>query len=207
MRRRDFITLVGGVSGQVGRSPYVRSSPINFRGRALRTFDPGTLQSQSPRFGAFFESLRERGYVDGQTIAIDYLSANGNGERFPALAAECLRLKADIIAVSTTPAAQAAKNATLHGPDRHDRTRRPCGDPPGRQHRPAGGNITGMSQMVTELAAKRLGLLKQAVPEISASARALVPCRPDRAVTSSSVERSSPFAGRDAAGPGHPERR
>src|SRR5436309_13604566 len=76
------------------------------------TFDPGTLRSQSPRFDAFFEGLRDLGYVDGQSIIIDYLSADGDGERFPALTAECLRLKADIIAVSTTPATQAAKKAT-----------------------------------------------------------------------------------------------
>jgi hypothetical protein len=51
-------------------------------------------------------------------VALDYLSADGRGERFPALAAECLRLKADIIAVSTTPAAQAAKTATHSIPSR-----------------------------------------------------------------------------------------
>ena len=76
------------------------------------TFDPGTAQSPSPRFEAFFQGLRDLGYVDGQTITIDYLSAEGRGERFPALAADCLRLKADIVVVTTTPAAEAAKNAT-----------------------------------------------------------------------------------------------
>src|SRR6201984_1044548 len=74
------------------------------------TFNPGTLQSN--RFDAFFQGLRDLGYANGQNIAINYLSAEGNGERFPALAAECLRLKADVIAVSTTPAAQAAMAAT-----------------------------------------------------------------------------------------------
>ncbi len=166
MRRREFITLVGGVSA--GWPLAVRAQqPKKIPRLCFLTFDPGTLQSQSPRFGAFFESLRELGYVDGQTIAIDYLSANGNGERFPALAAECLRLKADIIAVSTTPAAQAAKNATRTVPI----VMIALGDPVGTglvdSIAQPGGNITGMSQMVTELAAKRLGLLKQAVPEIS----------------------------------------
>jgi hypothetical protein len=56
------------------------------------TFDPGTLRSRSPRFDAFFEALRDLGYVDGQTITIDYLSADGDGERFPVRTAECLRL-------------------------------------------------------------------------------------------------------------------
>jgi hypothetical protein len=72
------------------------------------TFDP----PKARRFDPFFQRLRELGYVDGQTIAIDYLSAEGQGDRFPALAGECLRRKADIIVVTTTPAALAAKSAT-----------------------------------------------------------------------------------------------
>ena len=71
------------------------------------TFDPDT--SRSTRWGAFFEGLHDLGYVDGQTIAIDFLSANGDGEQFPALAAECLRLKADVIVASTTPAARSQR--------------------------------------------------------------------------------------------------
>lgn len=112
-------------------------------------------------------SLRNLGYVDGQTITIDYLSADGHGERFPTLAAECLRLKADIIAVSTTPAAQAARNVTRTLPI----VMIALGDPVGTglvddlAH--PGGNITGMSMMVPEAAAKRLGLLSEAVPGIS----------------------------------------
>ena len=76
------------------------------------TFDPGTAQSPSPRFNRFFQALRDLGYVHGQTLTIDYLTADGRGERFPALAAECVRLRADIIVVTTTPGAQAAKSAT-----------------------------------------------------------------------------------------------
>src|SRR6476646_6557723 len=112
MRRRDILRLLGGaaVSWPVGaRAQQSKKVPR----LCFLTFDPGTLQAT--RF-AFFEGLRDLGYVDGQSINIDYLSADGRGERFPALAAECLRRKADIIAVSTTPAAQAAKNATRTKP-------------------------------------------------------------------------------------------
>jgi putative tryptophan/tyrosine transport system substrate-binding protein len=131
------------------------------------TFDPGTLQSRSPRFDVFFDSLRDLGYVDGQTIVIHYLSADGKDDRFPTLASECLQLKADIIAVSTTPAAQAAKRATRTVPI----VMIALGDPVGTGlvesiTRP-GGNVTGMSQMVPELSVKRLELLKEAVPKIS----------------------------------------
>jgi ABC-type uncharacterized transport system substrate-binding protein len=131
------------------------------------TFDPGTLQSRSPRFDAFFEALHDLGYVDGQTIIIDYLSADGDGERFPALTAECLRLKADIIAVSTTPATRVAKNATRSIPI----VMIALGDPVGTglvdSLAKPGGNVTGMSAMLSELAAKRLALLMEAVPGIS----------------------------------------
>jgi len=129
------------------------------------TFDPGTPQSS--RFGPFFQGLRDLGYVEGQTITIDYLSADGQGERFPSLAADCLRLKADIIVVTTTPAAQAAKNATRMIPI----ILYPLGDPVATGlvaslARP-GGNVTGLTYMASGLAAKRLALLKEAVPKIS----------------------------------------
>jgi putative ABC transport system substrate-binding protein len=131
------------------------------------TFDPGSLHSRSPRFDVFFNSLRDLSYVDGQTIAIDYLSADGKDDRFPALVSECLRLKADVIAVHTTPAAQAAKRATRTVPI----VMIALGDPVGtglvESIAQPGGNVTGMSMMVPQLAVKRLELLKEAVPSIS----------------------------------------
>src|SRR6185369_6877437 len=91
--------------------------------------------------------------------------ADGKDDRFPALVSECLRLKADIIAVSTTPAAQAAKRGTRTVPI----VMIALGDPVGTGLvesivRP-GGNVTGMSLMVPELGVKRLELLKEAVPK------------------------------------------
>ena len=129
------------------------------------TFDPGTPQSS--RFDPFFQALRDLDYVDGQTISIDYLSASGRGEQFPVLAADCLRLKADIVVVTTTPAAEAAKNATRTIPI----VMHSLGDPVGTGlvaslARP-GGNVTGTTLMASGLAAKRLGLLKEIVPRLS----------------------------------------
>jgi putative tryptophan/tyrosine transport system substrate-binding protein len=129
------------------------------------TFDPGTTQSN--RFTPFFRRLRDLGYVEGQTITIDYLSADGHGERFPALAVECLRLKADIIVVTTTPAAQAAKNATRTIPI----VMHMLGDPVATGlvaslARP-GENVTGVTIMASGLSAKRLEILKAAVPRLS----------------------------------------
>src|SRR4051812_19900739 len=81
---------------QINKSPRV----------CFLTLDPGSLSSPS-RFGAFFEGLHDLGYINGTNIVIDFLSADGHGERLPALAAECLGLNPDVIAVTTTPAAQA----------------------------------------------------------------------------------------------------
>jgi putative ABC transport system substrate-binding protein len=150
-----FVAPVDAGAQQIGKPPRL----------CFLTFDPGTTRAN--RFGPFFHRLRDLGYVDGRTIIIDYLSAEGRGERFANLADECLRLKAHVIVVTTTPAALAAKNATRSVPI----VMIPLGDPVGTGlvaslARP-GGNVTGQTFIASGLAAKRLGLLKEAVPRIS----------------------------------------
>ncbi len=163
MDRRSFIgTLAGGLlaaplaaEGQpVGKIPRL----------CFLELSPGLSRSV---YSPFFQGLRDLGYVDGQTITIDYLSADGQAERFPALAADCVRLKADIVVASTTLAAQAAKKATRTIPI----VMNGLGDPVAAGlvaslARPE-GNVTGVSMMSPGLAAKRLALLKEAVPRIS----------------------------------------
>jgi putative ABC transport system substrate-binding protein len=165
LNRREFIILLGGAAVAWPLAAHAQQ-PKNIPRLCFLSFDLDPAASQS-RFDGFFQGLRDLGYVDGQTITIDYLSADGHGERFPALVEECLRLKTDIIVVSTTPAAQAAKNSTRTTPI----VMIGLGDPVGTGlvdslDRP-GGNVTGMSMMHTELAAKRLERLKEAVPGIS----------------------------------------
>ena len=131
------------------------------------TFDPGTLQTRSPRFDGFFRGLQDLGYVQGRSIEISYLSADNNGDRFPALINECLALKPAVIAVTTTPAAHLLKKATRTIPI----VMVALGDPLGTGlvdslSRPS-ENITGMSLMVPQLAVKRLELLKELVPGVS----------------------------------------
>jgi putative ABC transport system substrate-binding protein len=131
------------------------------------TFDPGTLQTRSSRFDGFFQGLQDLGYVHGRNINISYLSADNNGDRFPTLIDECLSLKPDVIAVTTTPAARLLKKATSTVPI----VMVALGDPLGTGlvdslSRPS-ENITGMSLMVPQLAVKRLELLKELVPGIS----------------------------------------
>jgi len=131
------------------------------------TFDPGTLQTRSPRFDGFFHRLRELGYIDGRNINISYLSADNVGGRFPALIDECLSLNPDVIAVTTTPAAHLLKKATRTVPI----VMVALGDPlrtglVDSLSKPS-ENITGMSLMVPEMAVKRLELLRELVPGIT----------------------------------------
>ena len=164
MRRREFLGMLGGAA--VAWPIAARAQqPKKLPRLCFLTFDPGPLQST--RFSAFFEGLRDLGYVQGQTIIIDYLTADGQAERYSALAAECVRRGADVIATSTTPATQAAKNATQAIPI----VMIGLGDPVGTGlvdslARP-GGNVTGLSHMAPSLAVKRLELLRELVPQIS----------------------------------------
>jgi ABC-type uncharacterized transport system substrate-binding protein len=166
MRRRDFIKVIGSAAASwplVARAQRQKAIPR----LCFLTGDRGTAESPSPRFEAFFQRLRELGYVNEQNLSIDYLTSNGRTELFPELAAECVRAKPDIIAVTTTPGARALKDLTHTIPI----VMVALGDPVGTGlvdtlARP-GGNITGMSQMTSGLAAKRLELLKEAVPKLS----------------------------------------
>ena len=163
MDRRAFLgTLAGGLLA----APLAAEAqtPGKIPRLCFLTFSPGIPLS---RFDPFFQGLRDRGFVDGQTITIDYLSADGQAERFPTLAADCLRLKADIIVATTTDAARAAKSATRTIPI----VMSGLGDPVASGlvvslARP-GGNVTGVSMMSPGATAKRLGLLKEALPRLS----------------------------------------
>jgi putative ABC transport system substrate-binding protein len=164
MRRRDFIKAIAGL-GAAWPIAARAQQPAKLPRLCFLTFDPGPLQST--RFGAFFDGLRDLGYVQGQTITIDYLTADGQAERYPALAAQCVRLGADVIVTTTTPATQAAKHATHAIPI----VMIGLGDPVGTGlvdslARP-GGNVTGLSQMTPSVAVKRLELLRELVPQIS----------------------------------------
>lgn len=115
----------------------------------------------------FREGLRERGYVEGQNILIEYRTADGKIERLPGLATELVRLKIDLIVVGPTPAARAAKQATSTIPIVAAAMGDPVGDGLVASLRRPGGNITGLTFLGPELVPKRLELLKQALPKVS----------------------------------------
>src|SRR5262245_3042167 len=170
MGRRELLSLirVGFLAFLVLLSYGDEAQPQqNIPRLCFLTFDPGTLQTRSPRFDGFFQGLQYLGYVQGRNIWISYLSADNKGDRFPSLIDECLALQPNVIAVTTTPAAHLLKKATQTVPI----VMVALGDPVGTGlvsslSRPS-ENITGMSLMVPEMAVKRLELIKELVPGIS----------------------------------------
>jgi putative tryptophan/tyrosine transport system substrate-binding protein len=132
----------------------------------------GYLGGASPsanaaRIEAFRQGLRELGYVEGKNIVIEYRYAEGKLDRVPALVAEVVRLKVDIIVTGSPTVTRAAKEATVTIPI----VMANDGDPVGNGFvaslaRP-GGNITGLSNLAPEISGKRLELLKEIVPKLS----------------------------------------
>jgi ABC-type uncharacterized transport system substrate-binding protein len=116
---------------------------------------------------AFRQGLRERGYVEGQSIIIEYRSAHGRIERFPELVNELASLNLDLILAPNTPAARAAQRATTTIPIVVPVMGDPVADGLVASLAHPGGNITGLTFLGPELVSKRLGLLKQALPNAS----------------------------------------
>src|SRR5262245_65480872 len=112
MNRRDFITLVGGAAAWplAARAQQPAKLPtIGFLGES-------TPSAQSQRTAAFVQRLRELGWIEGHTVAIEYRWAEGRSERFIELAAELVRLKVDVIVTSGTPAILAEKHTHSNVP-------------------------------------------------------------------------------------------
>jgi putative tryptophan/tyrosine transport system substrate-binding protein len=162
MRRRDFITMLGGAAASSNLWPLAARAQHVWRIGMLETTGESV---KSADIDAFRKGLRELGYVEGKNLTIDYRSADGRPERFPALAAELIDLNVDVIVTRGTPAAVAAKNATKTIPV----IMAAIGEPlllVASLARP-GGNITGFSAFVTDLMAKRVELIKELVPALT----------------------------------------
>jgi putative ABC transport system substrate-binding protein len=161
MKRREFITLLGGAAAWPlgARAQPAKLPTIGFLG-------PLTPSVQSKWTAAFVQRLRELGWIEGRTVAIEYRWADGRSERFAEIAAEFVRLKVSVIVTAGTAAVVAAKQATSVIPI----VFAAAGDPVGTGlvaslARP-GGNVTGLSNQSADLAGKRLELLREVVPSL-----------------------------------------
>jgi hypothetical protein len=160
MNRREFISLLGSAAAawplaapaqQAGKLP-----TIGFLGAA-------SASAWGPWTAALVQRLHELGWIEGRTVAMEYRWAEGRSERYAEIAAEFVRLKVDVI-VTTAPAVPVAKQVTSVVPIVFAL----AGDPVGAGlvaslARP-GGNVTGLSIQQTELAGKRLEILREVVP-------------------------------------------
>jgi putative tryptophan/tyrosine transport system substrate-binding protein len=163
MRRREFITLIGGAAAtwplaaraqQTGKQP-----TIGFLGG-------GTSSAQSLWTAAFVQRLRELGWIEGRTIAIEYRWAEGRSDRLADIAAEFVRLKVDVIVTNSAEPVLAAKQATSAIPIVFGAAADPVGNGLVASLARPGGNVTGLSLQFTDLAGKRLELLREVVPSL-----------------------------------------
>jgi putative ABC transport system substrate-binding protein len=159
MKRRECIKLLGGAAAGwplAARAQQGRLPAIGFLGSS-------TAASWSGWNAAFVQRLRERGWIEGRTVAIEYRWAEGREERFPAIAAEFVRLKVDVIVTSGT-AVPVAKQATSTIPIVFAVATDPIGTGLVASLARPGGNVTGLSLQSSELAGKRLELLREILP-------------------------------------------
>lgn len=128
---------------------------------------PGFPSTGPVRIEAFLQGLRELGYIEGQNIAIEYRYAEGRQDRYPALVADLVRLKVDVIVTHGSTGTRAAKEITSTLPIVMANDPDPVGSGFVASLARPGGNITGLSALAPELSGKRLELVKETVPRLS----------------------------------------
>jgi putative tryptophan/tyrosine transport system substrate-binding protein len=160
MRRREFITLLGGAAAwplgaraqQQGKLP-----TIGYLGTT-------TPSVESQRVAVFVQRLRELGWIEGRTVAIEVRWADGRNERFAEIAAELTRLKVDVIVTSGTPSVLVTKQTTAVIPIVFAAAGDPVGTGLVESLARPGGNVTGLSNQSNDLSSKKLDLLREIVP-------------------------------------------
>jgi putative ABC transport system substrate-binding protein len=171
MRRRDFMTILGGaaVAWPLPLSAQQAAMPV------VGIMVAGSARALRPAIAGFHEGLKETGYVEGQNVAVEYRYAEGQFERFPAFASDLVRRQVAVLFMTSTAGALAAKRATATIPIVFS-----LGEDPlklgvvASLNRP-GGNMTGVYQFTTGLEAKRLGLLHEMVPKATTMAALIHP--------------------------------
>jgi putative tryptophan/tyrosine transport system substrate-binding protein len=190
MRRRDFISLSAAAAvWPIAASAQQPMPVIGFLNSAM-------LEGEAGRLAAFRQGLKENGFVEGQNVAIEYRSAEGQFDRLPALAADLVRRQVSVLVANTTASALAAKPATSTLPIVFVTG----GDPVelglvASLNRP-GGNLTGVSFLVNKLVAKRLELLSEVAPGSAALGMLVDPNNPNAQADTKDAQAAATALGR-----------
>jgi putative tryptophan/tyrosine transport system substrate-binding protein len=173
MRRRDFISLFGGAAVW----------PVAARGQPMPVIgflNSQTLGAYSERLPAFHRGLKEANFVEGGNLAVEYRWAEGHDDRLPVLAADLVRRQVRAIAgLNSTAAVLAAKAATTSVPIVFNIGGDPLKNRLVASFNHPGGNVTGVSSMINELGPKRLGLLRDLLPNAFVVAALVNPTNPN----------------------------
>src|ERR1700688_763826 len=163
MRRRDFITLIGGAAATWPLA--VRAQQQSGKVSRIGFLTRATDASVSTQIDAFRQGLRDLGWIEGKNISIEYRNAEGHADRLPALAAELVGLNVNVIVTVDTPPTQAAKRATSTIPIVIAVSADPVGAGLVSSLGHPGGNVTGLSLLAPETDQKNLELLKEMLPK------------------------------------------
>ena len=162
MRRREFITLLGGAVAW----PLAAHAQQPTKLRTIGFSGLSTRSAESELVAAFTQRLHELGWIENRTVVIEYRWSEGRAERVVQIAAEFVRLNVDVIVTSGTPQVLATKQATSVIPIVFARAGDPVATGIVASLAPPGGNVTGMSVQSDELAGKRIEILREVVPSL-----------------------------------------
>ena len=160
MRRREFIVVLGGA---MAVWPVVARAQLGAKPPTIGFLGSSTPSAMSGWTAAFVQRLRELGWIEGRTVAVEYRWGEGRSERYGEIADEFVRLKVDVIVTYGTPPSKAAKQATAVIPIVFAAAADPVGSGLVSSLARPGGNITGLSLQQSDIVGKKLELLPEVV--------------------------------------------
>jgi putative ABC transport system substrate-binding protein len=174
MRRREFIVGLGGAAAWpvAARAQQSAIPVVGFLGA-------GSLEAQGSFAAGFRKGLSETGYVEGRNVAIEFRWAEGQHDRFPTLAADLVRGRPVVIFAVSPEAVRAAKAASASIPIVFRMGEDPVKEGLVANFNRPGGNVTGFTHFANQLAKKRLGLLREAIPKATVFALLVNPTHPN----------------------------